>query len=64
MVTQSAKRPAPGHLDAAALPDRAVRAVGGEQVVGADGLLAAAVRGRRTAVTPSSSCSTETSSVA
>ena len=45
MVTQSANAPAPGHFDAAALPDRAVRAVGGDQVVGADGLLGAAVPG-------------------
>jgi len=39
------ERAAPGHLDAAALADRAVGAVGGDQVVGADGLGGAAVPG-------------------
>ena len=39
------ERPAPGHLDAAALADRAVGAVGGDQVVGADDLGGAAVPG-------------------
>jgi hypothetical protein len=31
----------PGQFDAAALPDRAVRAAGGHQVAGTDGLLSA-----------------------
>jgi hypothetical protein len=39
------ERAAPGHLDAAALADRAAGAVGGDQVVGADGLGGAAVPG-------------------
>jgi hypothetical protein len=39
------ERPAAGHVDAAALANRAVGAVGGDQVVGADGLGGAAVPG-------------------
>ena len=45
MVTQSANVPRPPISMPQRSPDRAVRAVGGDQVVGADGLLGAAVPG-------------------